>query len=225
MEQQVLLDKLSEFLMVEQGGLQLYRVAAARCAMPNIKQRYQEFGEQTARHRQVLVQLIQALGGDPNYVSPTARLAQVKATKLIESSMIVDRLAPEEIMANDLENVLLAETKDHADWHVLSEMAEQADGELRKALVAAVEEVEEQEDEHLEWARETLSELSLQMAAQGPAPSPERWQHQISGPEPAIDAFHPAPFTDGLLEGSREPLWIDSSVSRSLQKDGGPKGR
>ena len=55
MEQQVLLDKLSEFLMVEQGGLQLYRVAAARCSLPNIKQRYQEFGEQTARHREIYV--------------------------------------------------------------------------------------------------------------------------------------------------------------------------
>src|ERR687886_2580872 len=118
MEQQVVLDKLSEFLMVEQGGLELYRVAAERCMLPALKQRYQEFGQQTARHRAVYVQLIQALGGDPNYVSPTARLAQVKATKLLESAMIGDGLAPEEIQANDLENVLLAEPKDHADWQL-----------------------------------------------------------------------------------------------------------
>src|SRR5437868_15351626 len=105
MEQQVLLDKLSEFLMVEEGGLQLYRVAAERCARSDLKKRYQEFGQQTARHREIYVKLIEAVGGDPDFVSPCARLAQVKATKLLESSMIVDGLAPEEIMANDLENL------------------------------------------------------------------------------------------------------------------------
>src|SRR5918998_5100631 len=208
MEQQVLLDKLSEFLMVEQGGLQLYRMAAARCTLPALKQRYQEFGEQTARHRAVYVQLIQALGGDPNYVSPTARLAQVKATKLIESAMIVDGLAPEEIMANDLENVLLAETKCHLDWELVSQLAEQAtDTKLQQALQQAVQEVEAQEDQHVEWARQTLSQMAFQMVQKGPAPSPERWMQVLAGPTPPIQEQHPAPVTAGLLEPARGPAW------------------
>jgi rubrerythrin len=73
MERQVFMDKLSEFLMVEQGGLELYRIALSRATNPETKQRYQEFVEQTNRHRTILIRLIERLGGDPSYVSPTAR--------------------------------------------------------------------------------------------------------------------------------------------------------
>jgi rubrerythrin len=219
MEQQVLLDKLSEFLMVEQGGLLLYRVAAARCTEPAIKRRYEEFGKQTARHREIYGQLVQALGGDPNYVSPTARLAQVKATKLLESSIIVDGLAPEEIMANDLENVLLAETKCHLDWELMSQLAEQVtDAKLKPVLQQAVQEVEEQEDEHVEWARQTLSQMALQMVQQGPAPSPDRWMQVTSGPMPPIAEIHPAPVTKGLLAPAEAPAWAPTPVARDMQR-------
>src|SRR5919202_3597036 len=170
MQQQILMDKLSEFLMVEQGGFELYRVAAARATRPALRARYEEFGRQTAHHREVLVKLIAALGGDPDYVSPTARLAQYKASKLLGSALQVDGLSEQEIELNDLENLLLAETKDHANWHLLSQLAQKASGDLKQALQAAVEEVEAQEDQHLEWARETLSELCVQMLNQKAAP-------------------------------------------------------
>jgi len=216
MQQQIIADKLSEFLMVEQCGVQLYTVVAGRCKTPQLKARYEEFGRETGHHREVLVKLITTLGGDPDYVSPTARLVQYKAAKLLESAVAVDGLAQPEIEAADLENVLLAETKDHADWHFLSQLAQQASGDLRKALEAAVAEVESEEDEHLAWARETLSQMTLQMAAEAPEPSPERSQVRLTGPEPPIEAFHPAPFTDGLLEGSTLPTWIETPIKRSM---------
>jgi hypothetical protein len=168
----------------------------------------------------VLVTLITQLGGDPNYVSPTARLAQYKASKLLEASLQVDGLSDAEIEANDLENLLLAETKDHADWHLLKQLAESASGNMKQALQAAVAEVEEQEDEHLEWARETLSQMCLQMVNQAQALDPERWQARITGPIPPLEMFHPAPFTEGLLEGSALPMWIESPISRSLATSG-----
>jgi rubrerythrin len=216
MQQQIVMDKLSEFLMVEQGGLELYRVAAARSKTPRLKAKYEEFGRQTAHHREVLVKLITQLGGDPNYVSPAARLAQYKASKLLGASLQVDGLSEAEIEANDLENLLLAETKDHADWHLLGQLAQQASGSLKEALQAAVEEVEEQEDEHLEWARETLTQLCLEMVNQKSAPSPQRWQRLISSPEPPISEFHPAPFTQGLLEGASQPMWVETPTTRSM---------
>ena len=126
MLKQVLLDQLSEFLMVEQGGLELYRVAASRARNPELKAKYEEFGRETAHHREVLVRLIERLGGDPSHVSPTARVAQFKAAKLLESAMVVDGLDEREIELSDLENVLLAETKDHADWTLLQQMADKA---------------------------------------------------------------------------------------------------
>ena len=218
MEQQVLLDQLSEFLMVEQGGLELYRVAAERCTLPALKQRYQEFGQQTARHREVYMQLIQAVGGDPNYVSPTARLAQVKATKLLESAMIGDGLAPEELMASDLENVLLAETKCHLDWELVSQLAKQVtNATMKQALEQAVQEVEEQEDQHIAWAHETLSQMALQLVQQGPAPAPERWLQVLSGPLPPIEESHPAPVMTGLLPPAAEPAWGPTLIVRTAR--------
>ncbi len=193
MEHQVLLDKLSEFLMVEQGGLQLYTVAAARTTNATLKKRYQEFGTETAQHRQVLVQLIERLGGDPSYISPTARVAQFKGAKLLESSACLAGLSQAELEANDLENVLLAETKDHADWELLAQLVEQVDeAGVKQALQAAVSEVESQEDEHLTWARETLSQLSLQLLTTGPAPSPERWQRVSNSCSPPSHTSRPA---------------------------------
>jgi rubrerythrin len=216
MQQQIIEDKLSEFLMVEQCGLQLYTTVAARCQTPKLRAKYEEFGRETAHHREVLVKLITTVGGDPDYVSPSARVVQFKAAKLLESALAVDGLSQAEIECSDLETVLLAETKDHADWHVLSQLAEQASGDLKQALQAAVSEVEEEEDKHVEWARETLSRMTLQMVTEGKAPSPERWQSRITGPEPGIEAFHPAPFTDGLLEGSKLPVWVETPITRSL---------
>jgi rubrerythrin len=216
MQEAIIMDKLSEFLMVEQGGLELYRVAATRSKTPKLKAKYQEFGRETAHHREVLVKLITELGGDPDYVSPTARLVRYKASKLLDSALQVDGLSEDEIEISDLENLLLAETKDHANWHLLSQLAQKASGPMKEALQAAVDEVESQEDEHLEWARETLSAMCMQAIDQKKAPDPARWQARITGPEPPIETFHPAPFTDGLLEGSELPVWIETPISRSM---------
>ena len=122
---------------------------------------------------------------------------------------------------NDLENVLLAETKDHADWELLAQLVEQVDDrDVKQALQAAVAEVESQEDEHLNWARGTLSQLSLELLMTGPAPSPERWQQVISAPEPPIAAVHPAPMQakDGLLEPAALPQWQDSTIVRAVRE-------
>jgi rubrerythrin len=193
-------------------------VAASRSLTPKLKSKYDEFARQTARHRQVLVDLITALGGDADYVSPTARLVQYKAAKLLDSSLQVDGLSDQEIETNDLENVLLAETKDHADWHLLSQLAESASGDIQVALRRAVDDVESEEDEHVEWARETLSQMCMQAVNEGKAPDPERWQTRITGPLPPIEMFHPRPYTDGLLEGASLPVWIETPISRSLAR-------
>lgn len=45
----------------------------------------------------------------------------------------MDGLSEEEIEANGLENLLLADTKEHADWHLLSPIAESASGAMQGA--------------------------------------------------------------------------------------------
>jgi hypothetical protein len=71
------------------------------------------------------------------------------------------------------ECVVLAETKDHADWELISKVAAKSTGARQKILKAAAQEVEEQEDEHLYhskgWGRELWLE-SLGMKAVLPPP-------------------------------------------------------
>jgi hypothetical protein len=71
------------------------------------------------------------------------------------------------------ECVTLAETKDHLNWELLGEAAKKLKGEEAKALEGALEEVEEEEDEHLYhttgWSRELWIQ-SLGMRAVLPPP-------------------------------------------------------
>ena len=63
-----------------------------------------------------------------------------------------------------LDAVFLAETIDHANWQLLSQLVDRMEGDTRDAFASAVEEVEGQEDEHLEWARTTKARLVMLQA-------------------------------------------------------------
>jgi rubrerythrin len=218
MNNEVLLDKLSEFLMVEQCGWQLYRVVESRTSDKELQARYQEFGQETDRHRTILTRLIEDLGGDPDYVSPTARLAQAKSEALLASALVSGPLSEAERETSDLENVLLAETKDHADWELLGQLAEQlANGKARKAIEAAVAEVGPQEDEHLGWAQAKLATLGLQaVMGQTTPPDPDRLDECVIEPELKIKQVHPAPIDKrNLLDGAKLPSAQPTPTSRT----------
>ena len=75
------------------------------------------------------------------------------------------------------ECVVLAETKDHQNWELIGQLMRKSTGEERKALTAAHEQVEDQEDEHLYhtagWCRELWIE-ALGMPAVLPPPEEEK---------------------------------------------------
>jgi rubrerythrin len=159
-------DLLSSCLMHEQCGLHLYRTALSMTDDPTLRRRYQEFGAETEDHIRIFEELITACGGQPGYVSPTARLTEALDTKIHEAVITLpdgaDQAAFELAI---LEAVLLAETKCHADWSLIQQLtAELPEGETRSAFQAAVDQVEEQEDEHVRWAKQTWEELILTQA-------------------------------------------------------------
>jgi hypothetical protein len=184
---QVLLDKLSEFLMVEQCGWT------------------------------ILTSLIRDLGGDPDYVSPTARVAQAKSEALLQSALVSGPLSPEEREASDLENVVLAETKDHADWELLGQLAEQLpSGKARKAIEASVAEVGPQEDEHLGWAQAKLAALGLKAIMGESPPDPDRLDACVIRPGLAIKEVHAAPMDKrSLLDTAKLPPAQETPSSRT----------
>jgi hypothetical protein len=75
------------------------------------------------------------------------------------------------------ECVVLAETKDHLNWELIGEAAKKMKGDEGKALKAAHDEVEDEEDEHLYhtagWTRELWIQ-SLGMPAVLPPPEEEK---------------------------------------------------
>ena len=154
-------DLLSDVLAHERCGAQLYRSIAQRTNNPVLKKQYEHFGNQTVEHVEILEQLVARLGGDPGYVSPAARTTTKAGTGLLESTFLltgsVDLMTQELVM---LDAVLLAEAKDHANWSGLAQLtASLPDGDVRDAFTDAVEKVEPQEDEHLNWASDTRAKM------------------------------------------------------------------
>jgi rubrerythrin len=159
---EVLGDKLSEFLEVERGGLKLYDEALRIVTDSQISQKFEVFREQTRKHESILIQVMEQLGIDPNYLSPAAKVAQQKANGLLSTMSSPDGLPSKAAEINAIENIVLAETKDHADWEMLGKIARQSDdSRLRDVLKPAVSEVEPEEDEHLHWTKEQMARLEF----------------------------------------------------------------
>jgi hypothetical protein len=161
-DQVFLANLLSGYLQHERCGVHLYRSVAGRTSNPMLKSGFTRFGEQTLRHVEVLTDLISAAGGNPAFVSPTARAVEGMSSKLLESTFLaagaLDPLTADMAM---LDAVLLAETIDHANWQAMGKITEMLDeGPVKTAFQAAVDEVEAQEDEHVTWAHDMRMKMT-----------------------------------------------------------------
>jgi len=179
-------DFLSDALMHEQCGRHLYRAVASQTNNPMLKGRYEEYGQQTEQHVVVLQSLIAALGGEPGYVSPSARATEkldtgaVQATFMLDGSL--DLMTKELLMLNA---VVLAETIDHSNWELIEQLSEQLDeGPAKEAFRDACAEVRPQEDDHVMWAMETRRRMITMQASshmmQGVAATAENLVNRIS---------------------------------------------
>lgn len=150
-----LFDLLSEYLEVERGGVQLYTQALDRATIPMVQNTLQKFLRQTEKHVDLLQNAIRDLGGNPVYLSPGAQIVQSRVEAMLSLSV------PSHFQqVVDMENLLLAETKDQADWSFLKSIISSiADVHARDIVREIVDEVEDEEDIHVHWARETLERM------------------------------------------------------------------
>jgi rubrerythrin len=163
-------DLLSACVAHERCGTHLYRSVAGRTTDARLREQYERFGNETRDHVERLEQLIAGAGGDPQYVSASARATEKAAAGLLESTYLLDgSLDPATAELAMLEAVMLAEAKDHGNWELLAQLATQMDGTLRTQFEAVTAEVLAQEEEHVSWARDTRAALLMAMAT-GPAP-------------------------------------------------------
>jgi hypothetical protein len=108
-------------------------------------------------------------------VSPAARATEKAGAGLVETTWAlagsVDVATAELAM---LEAVVLAETKDLANWRLLALLADQmADGAAREGLLSAVQEVLDQEVEHEGWATTARERMLFGLATGGLEPPAE----------------------------------------------------
>ena len=165
---------LYQALETELGGVEVY-TTAIRCAQnDDLKEEWEEYLEQTKKHVQVVQEVLTRLGLDPNEQTPGRKVVKTIGESLVKSMEIaLSAGKPGAAQLVACEAVVLAETKDHQNWHLIGEVVKQAKGELAKVLKQAHDQVEDEEDEHLYhtkgWCRELWIE-SLGMKAVLPPP-------------------------------------------------------
>jgi rubrerythrin len=177
MDQQ-LNELLLQSLETELGGVQVYETALRCVVNEDLKEEWEEYLDQTNRHVEIMRELAETFGLDPEQETPGRKIVRHIGESLVTAmEMALKGGKPEAAELVACECVVFAETKDHANWELISQYAEKAKGEEGRALKAAVEEVEEQEDEHLYhskgWCRE-LWIASLGMKAVLPPPEEEK---------------------------------------------------
>jgi protein-disulfide isomerase-like protein with CxxC motif len=164
---------LLQSLEHERGGVKIYKAAIAAAQRDDLKAEWTGYLEQTEQHVEALTGICGVFGIDPFTTTPGTQIVRANGAALlqaIEKARAAGDPAAAQIVA--AECVVLAETKDHMNWELLGDVAEEL-GEQREALMQAVERIEDEEDEHLYhtqgWARELWLE-ALGLPAQLPPP-------------------------------------------------------
>ena len=169
---------LYQALETELGGVQVY-TTAIRCAEnEDLKEEWEKYLEQTRNHVTIMEDVLTKLDLDPNEETPGRKVVRHIGEALVESmEMALAEGKPGAAQLVAAEAVVLAETKDHQNWHLIGEVMKKVKGEVAAVLKEAHEEVEHEEDEHLYhtkgWARELWIQ-SLGMKAVLPPPEEQK---------------------------------------------------
>ena len=171
-------NQLNELLLQslehERGGVKIYETALKCVINTELREDWEEYLEQTRNHVKVLTALCTKLGLKSDQDTPGQQIVRHIGAALVQAmEMALKAGTPDAAQLVACECVVLAETKDHMDWALIGQCAEQGEGDEAIALQEAYEEIENQEDEHLYhtkgWARELWIE-ALGMTAVLPPP-------------------------------------------------------
>jgi len=165
---------LYQALETELGGVQVY-TTAIRCAEnEDLKEEWEEYLQQTQTHVTIMEDVLEKLDLDPEEETPGRKVVRTIGEALVEAmELALAEGKPGAAQLTAAEAVVLAETKDHQNWHLIGEVAKKVKGDVARILKEAHEQVEHEEDEHIYhtkgWCRELWIE-SLGMKAVLPPP-------------------------------------------------------
>jgi rubrerythrin len=172
--QELLLQSLEH----ERGGVKVYETAVQCAVCEDLKKEWSEYLGQTRKHVQILEGVLRKFEIDTEQKSPGREIVRDLGQALV-AAMQKARGAgnPTAAQLVACECVVIAETKDHADWELLAKCAEQLKGAQKQALQEACDIVEDEEDEHLYHSKGYCRELwldSLGLPAVLPPPEEEK---------------------------------------------------
>jgi rubrerythrin len=179
MKQEQVKELLIQSLEHERGGIQVYETALKCVLNDDLKEEWTKYLDQTRNHERILTDVFQQLSLDPNEDSPGRRVVKSLGLSLVEAMQLALKAGkPEAAELVACECVVLAETKDHADWELISKCAEKSSGKQKSVLQAAADEIEDQEDEHLYHSKGWCRELWVQsLGMTAVLPPPEERKH------------------------------------------------
>ena len=177
---------LLQALVHERGGTLVYSTALECAVNDDLREEWEKYLEQTVRHVDILTGVCVAMGLDPDEMTPGCQIVHHNGKALVIAMKMARANGNREaaqLVACDC--VVLAETKDHANWELIGQCAKQLDGEAASLLKEAYDEVEDEEDEHLYHTKGWCRELWLKsLGLEAVLPPPEEKQHVKT----AIDA-------------------------------------
>jgi rubrerythrin len=169
---------LYQALETELGGVEVYKTALRCATNTDLREEWKKYLDETENHVRIVKGVFSQLGLDESTETPGRMVVRHKGEALVKAMEIAlqsgDKTAAQLVAA---ECVVEAETKDHANWELIGEIADEDKGDRKEVLAEAYEQVEEEEDHHLYhtmgWARELWME-SLGMTAVLPPPEEQK---------------------------------------------------
>jgi hypothetical protein len=179
MEQEQVIELLLQVLEHERGGVKVYEAALQCVQNDDLREEFEKYLEETRNHERIVMELCAALDVDPEMRTPGREIVRMLGASLVDAmtkAKATGKPAAAEIVA--CECVVLAETKDHLNWELIGQLAENSKGDGVEALKEAYEEVEDQEDEHLYHSKGWCRELWIKaLGMKAVLPPPEERKH------------------------------------------------
>jgi ferritin-like metal-binding protein YciE len=179
MEQEQVIELLLQVLEHERGGVKVYEAALQCVQNDDLREEFEKYLEETRNHERIVMELCAALDVDPEMRTPGREIVRMLGASLVDAmtkAKATGKPAAAEIVA--CECVVLAETKDHLNWELIGQLAENSKGAGVEALKEAYEEVEDQEDEHLYHSKGWCRELWIKaLGMKAVLPPPEERKH------------------------------------------------
>jgi hypothetical protein len=154
---------LLQSLEAELGGVRIYQAAIACAIHPSLVSEWEKYLEETRGHVAALQALCEDLDIDIDTETPGRAVVRHIGNALVAAMEMAQQAgdpAAAQIVA--CECVVLAETKDHADWELIGQVGKHGNGEAAAALLQAYGEIEDEEDAHLYHSRGWCRELWIE---------------------------------------------------------------